>query len=82
MTRQHQRSRIEWVADSCRLLKAIAEEFSRTKPFQGLTIGTAIHLEPKTVALLTTLRAGGANLVSTAPSQRPWNTSNSTRSTS
>jgi adenosylhomocysteinase len=65
MTRQHQLSRIEWVADSCRLLKAIAEDFSRTKPFQGLTIGTAIHLEPKTVALLMTLRAGGANLVVT-----------------
>lgn len=65
MARQHQLSRIEWVADSCRLLNAIAEEFSRTKPFQGLTIGTAIHLEPKTVALLMTLRKGGANLVAT-----------------
>lgn len=62
---QHQLSRIEWVADSCRLLKAIAGEFSRTKPFQNLTIGTSIHLEPKTVALLMTLRAGGANLVVT-----------------
>ncbi|TDW16412.1 adenosylhomocysteinase [Rhizobium azibense] len=65
MTQQHQVSRIEWVADSCWLLQAISEEFSRTKPFQGLTIGTAIHLEPKTVALLMTLRAGGANLVAT-----------------
>lgn len=65
MARQNQLSRIEWVADSCRLLKATAREFSRTKPFQGLTIGTAIHLEPKTVALLMTLRAGGANLVVT-----------------
>lgn len=65
MTRQKQLSRIEWVADSCQLLKEVAEEFSRTKPFQGLMIGTAIHLEPKTVALLMTLRAGGANLVVT-----------------
>lgn len=65
MARQNQLSRIEWVADSCRLLKAIASEFSLTKPFQGLTVGTAIHLEPKTVALLMTLRAGGANLVVT-----------------
>jgi adenosylhomocysteinase len=65
MARQHQLSRIEWVADSCRLLKATAEDFSRTKPFGGLTIGTAIHLEPKTVALLMTLRAGGASLVVT-----------------
>lgn len=62
---QHQLSRIEWVADNCRLLRAITEEFSHTKPFRNLTIGTAIHLEPKTVALLMTLRAGGANLIVT-----------------
>ncbi|HEY2522638.1 MAG TPA: adenosylhomocysteinase [Streptosporangiaceae bacterium] len=57
--------RIEWVRDSCRLLGAIAAEFGRTRPFAGLTIGTSIHLEPKTVALLLTLTQGGAALVST-----------------
>ncbi len=36
-----------------------------TLPFAGLTIGTGIHLEPKTVALLLTLRAGGARIVAT-----------------
>ncbi|WP_354540960.1 adenosylhomocysteinase [Rhizobium sp. OAE497] len=58
-------TRIDWIGNSCRLLKATAAEFERTRPFQGLTIGTGIHLEPKTVALLTTLRAGGAKLVCT-----------------
>lgn len=58
-------SRIDWVARSCRLLAATAAEFRNTKPFAGLTIGTGIHLEPKTVALLMTLRAGGADLVCT-----------------
>jgi adenosylhomocysteinase len=57
--------RIEWAGDSCRLLGAIATEFGRTRPFDGLTIGTGIHLEPKTVALLLTLTAGGATVVST-----------------
>ena len=57
--------RIEWVADSCRLLRAIAAEFTGTRPFDGLTIGTGIHLEPKTVALLLTLVRGGATVVST-----------------
>jgi adenosylhomocysteinase len=57
--------RIEWVADSCRLLRAIAAEFTGTRPFDGLTIGTGIHLEPKTVALLLTLAQGGASVVST-----------------
>ncbi len=58
-------SRFEWVADSARLLKATGEEFERTQPFKGLRIGTGIHLEPKTAALLMVLRRGGAELVST-----------------
>ena len=58
-------NRIEWVIDRCRLLQAIAAEFDETKPFAGLVVGTGIHLEPKTVALLLTLQRGGAELVST-----------------
>src|SRR5690348_3713563 len=58
-------SRIEWVRHNCRLLGAIAAEFVDTQPLRGLTIGTGIHLEPKTVALLLTLKAGGARVVST-----------------
>jgi adenosylhomocysteinase len=58
-------SRIEWVRGNCRLLSAIAAEFARTRPFAGLTIGTGIHLEPKTVALLLTLTQGGARVIST-----------------
>jgi adenosylhomocysteinase len=57
--------RIEWVIQHCRLLRAIGDEFEQTRPFAGLTIGTGIHLEPKTVALLLTLSRGGAELVST-----------------
>ncbi len=58
-------SRIEWVRANCRLLLGIAEEFAATQPFHDLTIGTGIHLEPKTVALLLTLKAGGARVVAT-----------------
>lgn len=58
-------SRIDWVAASCRLLSAIGAEFEETRPFADVTIGTGIHLEPKTAALLMTLQRGGANLVST-----------------
>ena len=57
--------RIEWVRSSCRMLNEISAEFGRTQPFAGMTIGTGIHLEPKTVALLLTLKAGGADVVST-----------------
>ena len=58
-------TRIEWVASSCRLLSAISTEFETTQPFAGLTIGTGIHLEPKTAALITTLAKGGAGIVAT-----------------
>ena len=56
---------IDWIISSCRLLAAIGEEFDQTRPFDGLRIGTGIHLEPKTVALLLTLARGGAEVVST-----------------
>ncbi|MCB1468434.1 MAG: adenosylhomocysteinase [Rhizobiaceae bacterium] len=59
------KNRIEWVARNCRLLTSVAEEFRNSKPFAGKTIGTGIHLEPKTVALLLTLQEGGARVVST-----------------
>jgi len=58
-------SRIEWVGDSCGLLGAIGAELDATQPFAGKRIGTGIHLEPKTVALLLTLRRGGAEVIAT-----------------
>ena len=58
-------SRIDWVGSQCRLLSRIADEFDETQPFKGLTIGTGIHIEPKTVALLLTLKRGGARVIST-----------------
>src|SRR5215472_4296809 len=58
-------TRIDWVAEHCHLLRSISAEFKDTLPFRGLTIGTSIHLEAKTVALILTMRDGGARLVST-----------------
>lgn len=58
-------TRIDWTIEHCRLLAAISVEFRATRPFAGLTIGTGIHLEAKTVALLLTLRDGGARVVAT-----------------
>ena len=58
-------TRIEWVGSNTRLLRQIAEEFRGSQPFAGMTIGTGIHLEPKTVALLLTLKEGGARIVAT-----------------
>lgn len=58
-------SRIDWVIGGCHLLGGIGEEFDSTQPFAGKRIGTGIHLEPKTVALLLALRRGGAEVIST-----------------
>jgi adenosylhomocysteinase len=65
MTISPSHSRIDWVSNSCSLLRETARDFARTRPFEGLSIGTAIHLEPKTAALLMALKAGGARLVAT-----------------
>jgi len=58
-------TRIAWTSDSCALLAEVAAEFEHTRPFAGLTIGTGIHLEPKTATLLLTLQRGGADVVAT-----------------
>src|ERR1700737_323678 len=58
-------TRIDWVHEHCQLLRTISAELRRTRPFEGLTIGTGIPLEAKTWAPLLTLRDGGASLVST-----------------
>jgi adenosylhomocysteinase len=58
-------TRIDWVIRQCRLLNAIGDEFERTRPFDGLTIGTGIHLEAKGVALMLVLQRGGARVIST-----------------
>jgi hypothetical protein len=58
-------TRIDWVREHCLLLRGISAEFARTRPFAGLTIGAGIHLEAKTVALILTLRDGGARVIST-----------------
>lgn len=58
-------SRIEWVIESSRLVAGITREFADARPFDGLTIGTGIHLEPKTAGLLLALVAGGARVVAT-----------------
>ena len=35
-------TRIDWVREHCRLLRTISAEFSRTRPFDGMTIGTGV----------------------------------------
>ncbi|MDH3731197.1 MAG: adenosylhomocysteinase [Acidimicrobiia bacterium] len=57
--------RIEWTQSRMPLLAEVATEFVGTKPFDGLTIGVSLHLEPKTAVLLDVLLKGGARIVAT-----------------
>ncbi|NLY47504.1 MAG: adenosylhomocysteinase [Clostridiales bacterium] len=56
------RQKIEWVRKNMPLLRGIEEEFSKTRPFEGLRIGLSIHLEAKTAFLCKVLAAGGAEM--------------------
>jgi adenosylhomocysteinase len=52
--------KIEWAAQYMPVLAAIKKQFDREKPFAGMTIGMALHVEAKTANLVSTLAAGGA----------------------
>ncbi len=57
--------RIEWVQRHMPVLETIKQEFIEEQPFKGITIGSCLHLEPKTLNLGLTLKAGGAKVVMT-----------------
>lgn len=52
--------KIEWVRNHMPLLRDMEDEFSKTKPFEGLKISLSVHLEAKTAYLCKVLAAGGA----------------------
>ena len=55
-------TKIEWVKNNMPLLRALEDEFSRTRPFEGLKISLSVHLEAKTAYLCLVLAAGGARM--------------------
>ena len=57
--------KIEWVQKHMPVLEHIKEEYTETQPFKGITIGSCLHLEPKTINLGLTLMAGGAEVAMT-----------------
>ena len=55
-------TKIGWVARNMPICSAIAEDFEKTKPFQGLKITLSVHLEAKTAFLCRVLALGGAEM--------------------
>ena len=56
------RLKIEYAETHMRALLKIREEFSKTQPFKGLTIGMALHVTKETAVLVETFQAGGAKV--------------------
>ena len=54
--------KIDWVRKNCPLLRSLEEDFSKTKPFDGIRVALSIHLEAKTAYLCKVLAAGGAEM--------------------
>ena len=57
--------KIEWVQRHMPVLEHIKKEYEETQPFKGITLGSCLHLEPKTINLGLTLQAGGAEVAMT-----------------
>tara|TARA_Y100000310_G_scaffold345102_1_gene461813 strand:- start:7604 stop:8857 length:1254 start_codon:yes stop_codon:yes gene_type:complete len=53
---------IELAEQNMPVLMKLREEFEKTKPFEGLTIGCCLHVTKETAVLMRTLKAGGANV--------------------
>ena len=51
--------KIKWVEKNMPILRAIAEDFEKTKPFAGLKCTLSVHLEAKTAYLCRVMAIGG-----------------------
>ncbi len=56
------KKKIEWAGQNSPVLKLITEEFRKTKPLKGMTIGACLHLTSETANLILAYLAGGAKV--------------------
>lgn len=54
--------KILWAEEWMKVLKSISKKFEYEKPFEGIKIGMAMHLEAKTAYLAIALTKGGADV--------------------
>ncbi|MDI9614700.1 adenosylhomocysteinase [Methanothermobacter sp.] len=59
------KKKIQWVQEHMPVLERIKRDFSEEKPFEGITVASCLHIEPKTINLGLTLLAGGAEVAMT-----------------
>jgi adenosylhomocysteinase len=58
--------RIEWAELEMPVLRQIRADFAKRKPLSGLRIAACLHITTETANLLSTLQAGGAEVVACA----------------
>lgn len=54
--------RAEWAAQQMPVLEKIGQKFAKTKPLKGLRVAACLHVTTETGNLMTTLKAGGAEV--------------------
>lgn len=57
------RLRRQWALMSMPVLSHIKERFSKEKPLKGIKVSACLHVTTETAALVSTLKAGGADVV-------------------
>jgi adenosylhomocysteinase len=60
------RLRMEWAEREMPVLRSINERFKKEKPLKGMRVSACLHVTTETANLMTTLQAGGADIVLTA----------------
>ncbi len=60
------RRRIDWAAREMPVLAQIRERFEKERPLAGVRMSACLHVTSETANLMTTLQAGGADIVLTA----------------
>lgn len=55
-------TKIQWVARNMPLLAAIARDFQKYRPFEGMKVTLSVHLEAKTAWLCRVMAMGGAEM--------------------
>ncbi|HSD11631.1 MAG TPA: adenosylhomocysteinase [Candidatus Binatia bacterium] len=56
-------NRVNWAAQGMPVLGQIREEFARTRPLEGLTVGACLHVTAETANLMRAFRAAGAKVL-------------------
>lgn len=66
MSSQSGEQKMQWAIRHMPILSSVAERFEKERPFAGLNVVIALHLEAKTANLACVMLRGGANVAITA----------------